>query len=453
MSHPQLSRRLSVVEHLTWLESLHRPTNFTFAAQIQGECSTQEIHEALIRLKKRHPLLGVKIVFDAKGVPHFSAEDIPHFLIREFILEHGKEWLQEVETELKQPFSWQTGPLIRFAIARSGADSSLLVTCHHCFADGLSVAYLIRDLLQQLANPEDEPECLPPLPPIEDLIPTAISEQVQKKFDLLPFGINFLVKLLDSYEQIKRVFLGVKYSPAKNSDGSQSKFPIPERKLISWALSETETTALVHQCKQQNTSVHAALCTAFLLAFAGLKAEDESWVRKVGSPISIRNRLSRPAGECFGYFGASALNALDCSPEQNFWDLARTFKSDLTAASSDFKIIAPLMQLQTLRPLVQQPTVSRHLIEILRFLSSGGGSPCDLTLSNLGRLDFASTYGSRKLMGLYGPFVSTYDRGNNLGVTTLGKQMFFAFVTHELPQAPDIIKQAMLRIRLAAGGL
>jgi hypothetical protein len=87
--------------------------------------------------------------------------------------------------ELLQPLNWSEGPLMRVLLLRSPDVSHLLITFYHGIGDGLSGAYLIRDILQFIGEPDSPRELLPDLSPVDEIIPDLAKSWVEEDLDSL----------------------------------------------------------------------------------------------------------------------------------------------------------------------------------------------------------------------------------------------------------------------------
>jgi NRPS condensation-like uncharacterized protein len=167
-----MQRPLGSGEHLFWLSDRVAPSHFCVTAKVVGKITIEKLQQALVWVQQRHPLLRVGIATDTNGKPWFVAESasIPLRIVERLGEEH---WLQEVENELSNPFNWNQAPLVRVVLVRSHDISEIIVTCHHAIADGISSAYLLRDILEAMGTPNFEGKVLPEYPAFEDLIPNS----------------------------------------------------------------------------------------------------------------------------------------------------------------------------------------------------------------------------------------------------------------------------------------
>src|SRR5215471_13842485 len=151
-------RRLGTLEHLFWLYDQHRSFHFAVTALISGQASHRDWRKALDRLQKRHPILSVCIAGEANSVPAFRPVDVAPIPLRIVNDEPERRWEAEVAEELATPLDSSRAPLIRAVLIQRARDAAFILVAHHSIADGLSLAYAIRDTLDALA---DRP--LPPL--------------------------------------------------------------------------------------------------------------------------------------------------------------------------------------------------------------------------------------------------------------------------------------------------
>ena len=144
-------RSLGSLEHLFWLLDQHHFVHFAVTALISGETRPRDWRRAIDRLQKRHPILSVCIDGGPDSVPLFRQADATPIPLR--IVEDQPElrWEAEVGKELATPFNPSRAPLIRALLIQGDRDAAFMLVAHHSIADGLSLAYAIRDTLDALA--------------------------------------------------------------------------------------------------------------------------------------------------------------------------------------------------------------------------------------------------------------------------------------------------------------
>jgi hypothetical protein len=156
-----LARPLGALGKLFWFTNQNRPTHFAIAAEVGGSTRVKQCQHALDRVCRQSALIWSRIVVDERGVPVFQPE--PHGSIPLHVVnDAASKWTVHVAGQVKEPFDASQPPLLR-ATLLPGADRSVIILCaHHAIADGLSLSFLMRDLLRLLAK-ESSSTPKPPL--------------------------------------------------------------------------------------------------------------------------------------------------------------------------------------------------------------------------------------------------------------------------------------------------
>ncbi|MGH8002015.1 MAG: phthiocerol/phthiodiolone dimycocerosyl transferase family protein, partial [Brasilonema sp.] len=323
-------------------------------------------------------------------------------------------------------------------------------------ADGLSTAYLLRDILQVLGTPNCEQQLLPKRPPFEDLTPEMafaskdnISHQDLQNSTETAFAPKAVSQLFIADDEPKSNIQTLE-STINNPTNleailSQSSRP----RLLSWSLSKEETSTLINRCRQEQTSVHAAICAAFLLGIdseSDTKAQQNHFQQpstlRCLSPVNIRRLLSPSIEEDFGYYFCLTVTSHTLTPNLTLWDLARSLKSQLNQQTLPNTIFADIPQMQAFLSTNPSPNIVRDMLQ-----DSKG---YDVLVSNLGKLNIQKQFGDLQLTAIYGPIATTrmIDNERFVGVATLEDQMFFTFVYSELDMSPakvELLQKAAMQ--------
>lgn len=132
----------------------------TVVARIKGNITETMLTEAVHKAQQRHTNLRVRIKEDDERNPWFTSEDVKEIPIIIVPRESGDLWIQVQTEESKKPFEFDERPAIRFILVHSPDVSELIILCHHIICDGLSLAYLARDLMAYLGDPETARACV-----------------------------------------------------------------------------------------------------------------------------------------------------------------------------------------------------------------------------------------------------------------------------------------------------
>ena len=419
-----MNRFLGASENTLFLLAQTKPINVVLCATITGTITIKQLNTALTLVQQRHPLLKVKVANENSEKPRFVTEGVSRIPLQAIERKGEEHWCLEVQKELFRPFSRNFEPLIRVIFLQSPNISELIVTFDHCLGDGLSGAYLIKDILHYLSELDIKLPCLQTLPSCEELIPSKDKEifddQFIKKYPINQGNFTIFEQKLSLYE---------------------NNVETPPNNLLYWYLSSEETSKLILHCRKKQTSVHSVLCASYLLSIANeLNLEDDA-ILKCMSPINLRNYFLPQVGEDFGTYYTREVTCHQIRATSNFWDVAKNAKRQLKQVMTNNKIFNHILEIKTF--LSTKPDA----LKLRQYLKELIGS--DLTVTNLGRLDFPIQFGSLHLQQLYitvsgiAPII--------VGVVTLGGRMFVTCRNLEMivPQAcaQRINQQAIKQLR------
>jgi hypothetical protein len=302
-----MRRELNEIEYFNWC--VGQPYNMVVVVQIRGELQPEKLREALSKAQQRHPLLRVNTEIGPNGIPWFSAEGVGAIPLT--VVEQAKpEDAQTLaDSELEASFARdepgsQRLPLLRVSLLfplDSARPIDVVFTAQHVIADGLSMVFLVRDLLHFLEQP-DAPVVVVDAPASsEDLLPARVRRRVATS----PFRLQVVLWLASLYVRLR--FGRRAVAPRQHSTSHRA-----------WQLTVEQTTALRARCRREGVSVHSAICTAFLPEFPAIH-----------TPVSLRGLLARPVGESFGLFIGAAEVEMKYRATRGFWSNARGFQRRL----------------------------------------------------------------------------------------------------------------------------
>ena len=284
--------------------------------RIKGNVSEQMVRNAVDKVQQRHTLLRVRIELDEEQTPWFTSEDVQEIPIEVISHINDDSWIEVYDKACKEPFDFDKRPAIRFYLLQSENISDILIFCHHVICDGMSLAYLARDLMVHLGDQNHEVEILPdPLPISREIIP-----EDQK---LASIVMKVMDKINNKWEQEKVLFDQEDY--LNLHDIYWKNFT---HKTISIELSEEQTNEFVKNCKRENVSVNSALVTAFVGAQLVVQGK-KPFHSKIGVGGDLRNRLTPPVGEGIGFYAGLVNPKFKYNLKKSFWDNARLFHSNV----------------------------------------------------------------------------------------------------------------------------
>jgi len=417
------ARPLGALERFFWLTDQNRPVHFAMAAHVEGRTTLPGWRAALDAVQGRHPLLSVTIETNDSTAPHFRTVTDARIPMRIARAATPSSWLSEMAWELATPFRAQQAPLVRSVLMHGEDKSVLILSAHHAIADGLSVAYIIRDILQALGG--ERLEALPPMPAEEPLV--YMSQQAPADAEIL----------------------GAPEPP-------QQGRPVTFRMLDSWPTVEAVrltpelTHMLVERARNEGTTVHGALCAAIVLAGREASRDWNSNPVRVLSPFSLRKQLG--IGEdCCAFVWATGVT-VPLTPVAEFWEMARFAKSSLDAKQPLERVT---MEMRGLEQAVESGIDVAGAAQLLAQVF-----PCELLLTNLGNLPIQFETGALKLEALWGPSVLLgFDGEQTVGVTTTNGSLCllhtsFAPIRSLLQRTERILRSACeLEVEVFAEGV
>jgi NRPS condensation-like uncharacterized protein len=193
------------------------------------------------------------------------------------------------------------------------------------------------------------------------------------------------------------------------------------------SLSVAMTTKLIDYCRQERTTVHAAISTALLLAIAiqdHFLNQNQAKTLKCFFPINLRPYLQQVSTQDCGSYIAPIQTTHNLTRESQFWEVARSLKTAMMAQTEIEQLRQLAQKHEILISAKPSPATVQQVFQ--KHYSS------DLMVTNLGRLAIPQKFGNLRLRAIYGPIVlSGFAQERVLGVATLGEQLFFTFVQHK----------------------
>jgi NRPS condensation-like uncharacterized protein len=308
----------------------------TMVARIKGEISENLLKNAVSKVQQRHLNLRVRIYEDEDHNLWFTPEGVKEIPIEIVTRESDEHWIEVYHEACKIPFDFEKHPAIRFILVSSPEISELVILCHHIICDGMSLAYLARDIMTHLGNPTREVEVLPdPVPMEKDNLPQDVS-------------INAIVKYFINRISKKWKKNEIYFDQEDYKNLNEAYWNIYKHQMLSIELSEAQTSVLVERCRNEGVTVNTALTAAFVGAQSVVQEG------KVHPNIviagSLRDRLLRPAGEAMGYFAGGVNLKYKYDNKKNFWENARKLHRKVKPLYSNKNLFKELLPWCYLEP-------------------------------------------------------------------------------------------------------
>jgi hypothetical protein len=370
-------RPLGPSEHYFWLSNLNSAKHFVIAAEIVGNATVEAWTSAVATAQLRHPSLRVSVEYGPDGPPCFREQANIPIPIRIVPRKEFATWQVEMAQELATPILLSGAPLVRITLLRRSGGTILLLAIHHSIADGLSSAFVIRDILEALSGKALQTLTL--TEPQESLCSAAAGTPPPPSAPVYPPATL-----------LRRDARGPTVQALKLSKGLTNK--------------------LRTHAREASATVHGALVAA--LTFAGRQLSSE-WLThpvRVISPVNNRKLLGLEDQCALSIIFPTGAYAPDS--EERLWDVARTVKAELTpmrTAEGLSTVFSGFRQLMLASPDVAQ--IAAFELQVCA---------CEGMVSNLGVLPFETSFGRFKLESLWGPSVFVGIEGEQvIGAATL----------------------------------
>lgn len=348
-------RKLSPAELMYHLFDRVGNVNFIVTARLEAHLTRLTLRSALDAVQARHPLLNFSL---ENGKLYPGREAIPLIITKnklESVIE--KEMVRHVR-----------GPPMRCTWI-PGDHHNLVLTFHHATSDATSGMNILEDLLKASSGNALKVRPLPPS--IEEILPLDVK------------GIRGFIKVLRAYL--------IRYRHQLIS-GRVRRFPIQirvdwtkqTRRVISRRIDHLASQRLFEQARSSNTTIHAALTAAFLLAFS--RSQNKSMTLGPTSMLGLREYLKKDVKKDVGMFVSLVPTIHRISPSLPLWDIAREIKQRLHSSIKRGDALAALPLLRMLVPLLSRLSDDK-LYQRLNSLF-----PTTITISNLGRLQLEESY-------------------------------------------------------------
>ncbi|NLE76470.1 MAG: hypothetical protein GX605_06925 [Chloroflexi bacterium] len=282
----------------------------TMVARIRGDVSEAMLRDAVAKVQQRHVNLRVRIWEDQDHVPWFTSDGVGEIPVEVISRASDDHWIELHREAAKVPFEFDVRPAVRFILAQSPGMSDVIILCHHILCDGLSLAYLARDLMAHLGDPSQAVEALPD--------PVVVDQYTMPEEVALNPIVRLIINRMNGQWERDRIVFDEEDYRAIN----EAYWTTYEHRILSIELTEAETTALVDRCRKEGITVNSALTAAFVGAQCIVEGE-RPYHSSLAVAANLRDRLRRPVGEAMGFYAGMVTLKHRFDERLGFWENAR----------------------------------------------------------------------------------------------------------------------------------
>lgn len=411
-----MKRELNDIEYMNY--SFGQPYNIVVVLRITGKLTIELLENALEKMQQRHPLLKARIELDDKGMPMVTSEKVGSIPIRIIDRFDDKATQKEFHKELVTHFDYENKelPLFRVSFLPTQKNSDIILCGQHSICDGLSIVFLVRDIIYYLNNPLGKVEVLDAPARDEDIFTPKIRRRISKS----PLRAYLMISLL----KVVHAFL-FGFRKGRKHLERKLKANHDDIQIYSWNFSESQTEEFLKRCKREKISVHSAICTAFLPD-----------ISTINNPVNLRERLSFPIGDSYGLFASGTVFKMKYKKRKDFWSNTHRYQRKLIWNLRDGKVFGIYKSINKSVPL---SFISKSRDVFVDIVSKQ--NPFAITnLGSLDRLGLVLDSDEFTVDSFYGAVSSTFDAITIL-VFTLRKKMHFHMHYMESVHDIDELKQ------------
>lgn len=331
-------RTLDVAERFIWLLDRISRANFVVMAEIAGHPIDEDtLRRGLDRVQANHPLLSATVQQAADGSVAFYREEGARIALH---IEQRSEddWNEVIEREFAAPFDTPGAPLARCNLLNLPNRCVLVLTFHHAIADGRSGMARLRELLRLCLRGVEQPGESEAPPPLHSLFPAEfqwhshppraaeIGQQMLQEF--ARHGAPDALSFLDDQETRR------------------------EPKFRQVRFGNAQSRAIQARCKAEGTTIHGAVCTAYLLATRDLFGDDAAKTLYLMCPVDMRGYLASDIGDGVSYCTSFLRSNYRVEQGADFWSMARVIVTDFRArlARGDAHLMYAALPLDKIGP-------------------------------------------------------------------------------------------------------
>ncbi|MHC0064386.1 phthiocerol/phthiodiolone dimycocerosyl transferase family protein [Nostoc sp. UIC 10890] len=372
------NRKLGRIEQaMEILNSRAKTWNIVTISRIKGYICEETLTQALDVIQFRHPRLNSQIV-RSKNSLSFQNQGTAKIALRVVRQSNNQQWEEVVYEEMNKGIDSSKG-LLRVVLVHLLGDKHityLITTIHHAIADGLSSIQLHSEILtccQKIVSgePINPVATLTPLPPIEELIP-----EWTKGFRGRISSIIFLLQL-----GFKKIWNRPK------TLGFEKYVSIAKRRcnIIHRQLDQDLTQKFVNHCRQENTTVHSALCAVMMFTIGRkiIKGNRKNIRVNCLSYFDLR-RLIEPviSDNHMAVLASSIMEFHNIEKNTSLWELAREVKQKLEVSKKSGDLFKMIL-------------IAKNLIDFCFVYPRQVAAT--VSVSNVGRVNIPKHYGEFEL--------------------------------------------------------
>ena len=390
-------RSLGAMEKLFYLLNGSHPNHFAMVGEVTGPTSIDQWQNGLDQVAKRSPLAWSRIELDGNGMPVFRPTP-PRSIPLKVAPYDASLWTAEVAAQIAEPFNELQPPLLRATLLHSMKCSIIVLVVHHAIADGLSLTFLLGDLLRAVAG--------------QEMVRSEESEAVERLVTRR-YGPTSTPVSAPAAQETPAVMRQPK--KFRRPDGSAPH-------VQALRLTSEMTRNLRARARTEHTSVQSTLVAALVTAMFHLAPGMCEEPMRIVSPVDLRRRLldhSDHLAMC-----ASGVVLADDGPRNaDLWSRARHLGQAFEGLQSQTALAATVLGQHSMLAHVNGADQAKAVFADI-FAN-------EAVVTNLGVVNLPQTFGPLVLDAVWGPSVIVGLVGEQVvGATTFADRLHLVYTSY-----------------------
>jgi hypothetical protein len=369
-------------------------------AELADDLDSSALEAGLLAVQRRHPLLNVYVEDHPQTrLGFYRPASVPPIPVTVVNAATGHTWRDVVAAELTSPFDTSRAPMIRVVLLRAGPNTpaAIVLTADHVIVDGLSAAYILRDLFSALDG--------------HDLAALPVPPSQQELIGALRDGQPARALAVNGQPPPAQPAWLATPSTKRPFDGA-----LPHLSAISF--DEDLTRRLITRARAERSTVQSGLVSAMSTVI--IESGRNEFVRMV-TPLDIRSPNGVYDDVCL--YITAIRTAFTREQITDLWDMARVVSDQLAGARSVPALLGASVATEQFIP-VDATTEDVEAFAV-------GGLSFEAQASNLGVLDMGTPETVRPV-AIWGPAILVQVQGElNAGVCTFNGQLRIVSASHD----------------------
>lgn len=416
--------------------------NIVMKGTIVGECNKEKVAQTIERLKKVHPFITSTIQVDKNGDARYVQNTANPLEVQYYQGQNKHGWKKYVEEQDKIPFDFRCDSLMRIAIFEGEGEFQLVMIIHHLLGDGISISILFRDFIG-MYNDENL------------ILPVEEARLIEGSHDLPDNSkLNIIFKTF-----IKG--LNKRWSKAKDNFSEEDYFEMFHNyhvdngtNVMNIYINGDKFERLKKQCHDNNTTITAAITSAFLAVQEEMKESNMLGKSKCSVAVNVRNKVKFNASNKVGNYASGITLLYEYDENKKFWENTKELGEQLKNKLNEPKQNLMLVHLFSLIDgslfdamfFEGNTNYKNDMIDKVRKLLGFNGREKGVNISNIGQYEIDTNYGELQLKDVvYIPPASTvFD--NSVGVVSVGDTLTISTNYKEKYISRESMKQLLEKL-------